>query len=63
MKINVVHHLGYVDILNSINIEQNGTFGPEEELDESMVEKIDVLKAISQSISKLGKWCLGVIAD
>ena len=47
MKINVVHHLGYVDILNSINIEQNGTFGPEEELDESMIEKIDVLKAIS----------------
>ena len=47
MKINVVHHLGYVDILNSISIEQNGTFGPEEELDESMIEKIDVLKAIS----------------
>ena len=47
MKINVVHHLGYVDILNSISIEQNGTYGPDVELDESMIEKIDVLKAIS----------------
>ena len=63
MKINVVFHLGYIDILNSISIEQNGTFGPEEELDESTQEKISVLKAVSQSISKLGKWCLGVIAQ
>ena len=50
-------------ILNSVSVEQGGTFGPEEELDEEMLEKIGVLKVVSRSINRLGRWCLGVIAD